>query len=482
MADKPANNTNANVPDVAKQQAIAENSQVGKQRLQSSVPKRLYLAREPNVPPTNRSLASDAQQALIGKWQNREGEFGSLEQQVLAQVVGLPRPPNSAEAANLNAMISTPAAGSRGFEYIKFRTLSQSPTTSLPSEDLFLPGSYKEMMISGLLPEAWYQAIGDEGSYTSGDLIMIAYGDPINHLDPYIVQNTGGGEGTLTDLNYADLTPSGIKASFYNGTTPKENIFDRSNSVRDLSKITEFIIHETVNWSAASTIGTLLKREKGVHYILSEDAKIYKTGGWDKILAHAGGVHNSRAIGVEVVSPFYGAVYKGPHAADVATYWPIPPIRAPWAHYNVGQEQTYLLPSEAQFESTWQLTLQITSSPLINVPLKFLGLDKANNRFVITGLQNYRKAKGPGIYAHSYIGHSDGAVLVLYCYLRSKFGVDKGPGLEPAVAFNLVRELVKATNLHKTPTNYWADLNLIPNFNDLVATSFVPEQAGTELG
>jgi hypothetical protein len=217
MADKPADNTNANVPDVAKQQAIAANSQVGKRRRQSSVPKRLYLAREPNVPPTNRSLASDAQQELIGKWQNREGEFGSQEQQILAQVVGLARPPNTAEAANLNAMISTPAEGSRGFEYVKFRTLSQSPTTPLPSEDLFLPGSYKEMMVSALLPEAWYQAVGDEGSYTSGDLIMIAYGDPINHLDPYVVQNTGGGEGTLADLTYADRTPSGVKTSFYKG-------------------------------------------------------------------------------------------------------------------------------------------------------------------------------------------------------------------------------------------------------------------------
>ena len=73
-------------------------------------------------------------------------------------------------------------------------------------------------------------------------------------------------------------------------------------------------------------------------------------------------------------------------------------------------------------------------------------------------------AAPPGIYAHSYIHHGDGAILSLYCYLRST-------GYTPEAAYYLVLDLNKVHKNSSNPTpglvkkangHWYADLNKAP--------------------
>lgn len=202
------------VPEVAKQQAIDANSQ-RRGRHQSLNPSRRYIARQPE-PGTNINEAARKRQRTIEAWKQRESGYGFNVTKVLAHVVGFPRKPNSVEASKLNAMLSIPTDSSRMFEYVQFRATA-SPTDCLPIPKLLIPGSYIEDLVVGLLPWAWYEIIDSGGSYSSGNLIRIAYGDPINRMDPYVIQNTGGSEGDLSQLTYDGFTAGGLKAAFYNG-------------------------------------------------------------------------------------------------------------------------------------------------------------------------------------------------------------------------------------------------------------------------
>ena len=180
--------------------------------------------------------------------------------------------------------------------------------------------------------------------------------------------------------------------------------------------VTELVIHESVTRSASSTVAVLKRRELGVHLVLAPDGRITQHGDLAHArLAHAGG-HNGPSVGVEVVNPYYPYLLRD----DLPWSRTIP---APWAHGGA-----YVLPTPAQAEATAQLVAWLTSPAAegLSIPRAWMGLSGGRLRMgVVSGADQRR----PGVYAHHYFAHADGAWLALYAWLRLE------AGLEPNLAY-----------------------------------------------
>ncbi len=200
--------------------------------------------------------------------------------------------------------------------------------------------------------------------------------------------------------------PEGIDVrDFFDPDVHRFKAKDRSGS-----PVTEVIVHETVTRSVASTLRVLEKRKLGVHLIISPDGAVTQHGdlACDR-LAHAGG-HNAPSVGIEVVNPYYPEYLK-PNLPWSTV------IEAPWAH-----KRWYVLPTPEQAEATSLLIAWLTSPDAegLCIPRYWVGL--ANGSLAM-GRVPRPKRKRPGIYAHHYFGHADGAWLVLYAWLRIHAGL-----------------------------------------------------------
>lgn len=180
----------------------------------------------------------------------------------------------------------------------------------------------------------------------------------------------------------------------------------RLSSSRRRTHVTELVVHESVTRSAGATVRVLRMRRLGVHLVLDPEGELSQHADLVRdVVAHAGSTHNGPSIGVEVVNPYYPRLLR-PGLAWGRT------IRAPWAH-----EGRYVLPTPAQAESVAMLVRWLTSGPVpgIAVPRRWVGL--ADGRMALGRVADARRASA-GILAHHYFGHSDGAWLVLYAWLR----------------------------------------------------------------
>jgi N-acetylmuramoyl-L-alanine amidase len=161
----------------------------------------------------------------------------------------------------------------------------------------------------------------------------------------------------------------------------------------------------------------LKRRGLSVHLIIGPDGQFTQHGDLaTDVLWHAGPVHNVPSVGVEVVNPYY------PRYLRRGLPW-TRTIEAPWAHQG-----HYVVPTPAQAEAVTALVRWATSAPApgIEVPRRWPGLQGDKMQL---GLVAAAAAPTPGVLAHHYFGHADGAWLVLYAWLRLE------AGLEPEVAF-----------------------------------------------
>ncbi len=184
------------------------------------------------------------------------------------------------------------------------------------------------------------------------------------------------------------------------------------------ARATELVIHETVTRSVASTIAVLRKRGLSVHLVMGPDGELTQHGDLaTDVLWHAGPVHNRPSFGVEVVNPYY------PRNLKPGLPWSRV-IDAPWAHQG-----RYVLPTPAQAEAVCSLITWTTSAPApgITVPRTWVGLNEGSMRLWPVPAAS---KPVPGVLAHHYFGHADGAWLVLYAWMRLE------AGLAPDVAFN----------------------------------------------
>lgn len=203
------------------------------------------------------------------------------------------------------------------------------------------------------------------------------------------------------ELNVTNFTVPGV-ARFHNQARAGE--------------VNEFVFHETVTSSAKATVAVLLQRKLGVHFVIAPDGLVYQHGDvLDDMLWHAS-QHNPHSVGLELVNPYYPELV--PHGSSWSTV-----INAPWA-----DKKKYVVPTALQAEAAAGLLKWLVEcgAPGVNIPWTWKGL--ANKKFAMGRTPDGDKV-APGIYAHMYFGHADGAWLALYAWLRW------GAGLEAADAY-----------------------------------------------
>ncbi|OPZ38850.1 MAG: N-acetylmuramoyl-L-alanine amidase [Synergistetes bacterium ADurb.BinA166] len=185
-----------------------------------------------------------------------------------------------------------------------------------------------------------------------------------------------------------------------------------------VNPVTEFVVHETVSRSWKSTVDTLRPKSAsnpggrglGVHLIAGPDGTMYQHGDLSKDLLWHASQHNEHAIGVEVVNPYE------PRLNQAALPWKDVIQSAPWAHGS-----KYLVPTPEQSEAVARTITWVTSPDSgLSVPRIWVGL---HGSVMAMGSFPAAAKVSPGIYAHHYFGHADGAWLVLYSWLRIEGGL-----------------------------------------------------------
>ena len=210
--------------------------------------------------------------------------------------------------------------------------------------------------------------------------------------------------------------PAGLKVrNFHDDTVVRFLGKNRSGK-----PVNEVIVHETVTRSVDATVRVLQKRKLGVHFIIGPDGEITQHGDLANDWLYHAGFHNRPSVGIEVVNPYY------PRYRKAGAVW-TKTIEAPWAH-----EGHYVLPTIEQAEATSILVNWLSSENAegLSIPKCWIGLNKKR---MAMGRVLTAKLRKPGIYAHHYFGHADGAWLVLYCWLRANAGVDPHQAYEEAI-------------------------------------------------
>ncbi|MBN2528953.1 MAG: N-acetylmuramoyl-L-alanine amidase [Deltaproteobacteria bacterium] len=210
--------------------------------------------------------------------------------------------------------------------------------------------------------------------------------------------------------------PEGLQVrNFHDPVVPR---FRGKNRCKTL--VTEIIVHETVTQSVEATIRVLQRRKLGVHFIIGPNGEVTQHGDLAIDLLFHAGFHNRPSVGIEVVNPYYPR-YRKEDAPWTET------IDAPWAH-----EGAYVVPTAAQAEATALLVDWLSSEKAegLHIPENWIGLGKKG---MALGRVLAAKRRKPGIYAHHYFGHADGAWLILYCWLRFEAGLDSPRAYDEAI-------------------------------------------------
>ena len=237
----------------------------------------------------------------------------------------------------------------------------------------------------------------------------------------------------LSDSNYVMVggqkvgPPAGVSVLNYQDPT----VFRFKNQPRPTKVVSEVIVHETVTRSWQDTVRVLQPagptnpggRGLGVHFIAAPDGTIYQHG--DLLtdeLWHAS-QHNPTSVGIETVNPY------DPHLAPANGPWKDVIQNAPWAAGG-----KYLVPTPEQSEAVCQLVGWLCGSDSgLSIPQLFVGLQGGTT--LSMGPLAPAKILSPGIYAHHYFGHADGAWLVMYTWLRLVAG--KSPEESRSLAIQL---------------------------------------------
>ncbi len=218
--------------------------------------------------------------------------------------------------------------------------------------------------------------------------------------------------------------PDGVVIKNFNDPS----VFHFKNQPRQPKAVTEVVVHETVSASWESTVTTLKARGLGVHFIADADGTIYQHA--DLMIDemwHAS-QHNGMSVGIETVNPFE------PGFAPANGPWKNRLTNVPWTRPETGH--VYVVPTPEQSEAVALLLYWLSSSLAnpITIPQAWPGLSQANGKTTmsLTRVAKCNTPPEPGILAHTYWAHGDGAWLVLYAWLRWEANLDPQPAYEEA--------------------------------------------------
>lgn len=178
--------------------------------------------------------------------------------------------------------------------------------------------------------------------------------------------------------------------------------------------VTEVVVHETVTRSWQDTVRVLQPsspqnpggRGLGVQFIADHDGTIYQHGDLKTDELWHASQHNGASVGIEVVNPY------DPKLAPHGGPWKDVIQDAPWAAGG-----RYVVPTPEQAEAVCQLVGWLcTPDSGLSIPRTWVG--RRGGSVMAMGPFDAAKSTSPGIYAHHYFGHADGAWLVLYAWLR----------------------------------------------------------------
>jgi hypothetical protein len=223
--------------------------------------------------------------------------------------------------------------------------------------------------------------------------------------------------GIIVGGNELDA-PDGLVVKNFNDRT----VFRFKNQARLPQTVTEVVVHETVTRSWSSTVDVLKQRGLGVHFIADHDGTIYQHS--DPVsdeMWHAS-QHNQISVGIETVNPYEPSLNPsdGPWKNT---------IKASWAAGGA-----YVVPTPEQSEAVCQLVNWLSSSAAnpLTVPQLWPGL-AGSQKMALGRLPSCKTPPEPGILAHMYWDHADGAWLVLYAWLRLEARLDSATAYSEAV-------------------------------------------------
>lgn len=182
------------------------------------------------------------------------------------------------------------------------------------------------------------------------------------------------------------------------------------------------VLHETVTTSWEVTVSVLKARGLGVHFIVDPTGVVFQHADCIRDLMWHGTLFNRTSVGIECVNP-----YEPKYLPAGGSPWG-QIIDAPWA---VGGK--YVVPTAAQSESVTGLVDFLSSAEAnpVAVPQFWPGFQGTHR--LAMGRIHADVTANPGIHAHMYFGHGDGAWLALYAWLRLEACLDPDPAYTKAI-------------------------------------------------
>lgn len=189
---------------------------------------------------------------------------------------------------------------------------------------------------------------------------------------------------------------------------------------RRAADVTQVVIHESVTRTVTSTEAVLRKRNLSVHLMVGPSGEVQQHGDLARLRLVHSGSQNGPSVAIDVVNPYYPGLRD---RIGLSTWKRV--LKAAWAHKG-----RYLVPTPAQAEATAQLIGWLTSpASTLGVPRVWPGVLNGRLRM---GPLPAADPRAPGIWAHHYTAHADGAWPVLYAWLRLEARMDADVAYEQA--------------------------------------------------
>ena len=176
------------------------------------------------------------------------------------------------------------------------------------------------------------------------------------------------------------------------------------------------VVHETVTTSHGVTVAVLKARGLGVHLIVDHDGIVYQHADLLTDEMWHATQFNALSVGIETVNP-----YDPKFLPKTGSPW-TDVINAPWAA-GATEGRGYVVPTLAESIAVTS-TLNFLTSALANpvaIPQHWPGF-QGTHRLAL-GRVKADVVENPGIHAHMYFGHADGAWLVLFAWLTMEAGL-----------------------------------------------------------
>lgn len=275
-----------------------------------------------------------------------------------------------------------------------------------------------------------FEGPGWLGKPYPGQIIKVGFQNIYNQQGPMYLGTISGEGGLAIEGSFA-INRLGVQA----GENP---LFPDANYPRGDFQLGQIVIHESVSDTKEKTLRALANNKDkngnpsplSVHYIIDKDGSTDHLVPLDRAAIHGDGSgtnHNQKSIGVEVVSPYYGAkrvdkkiIPPDPERLKAKDGKPPEIIQAVWADRGY-----YIVPPKVQLEAVWKLIVQLTSGVPKGVdPSKFI----LKRQFPAAMMQGNTWAfywgrfaaheNAVGIMAHHRWDHSDGLFIEHYCMCR----------------------------------------------------------------